>query len=65
MQRAAVRTVKDCWRKRRAMGRVYRLAAATAFLCIGPQLGFSADSGLITKESKHSVSETMQRFESR
>src|SRR5208282_786703 len=29
-----------------------------------PQLGCSADSGLITKESKHSVSETVQRFES-
>src|SRR5580693_1563079 len=38
--------------------------AATAFLCSVPQLSFSADSGLITKESKHSVSETAQRFES-
>src|SRR5258706_3153525 len=38
--------------------------AATAFLCLVPQLSFSADSGLITKESKHSVSETAQRFES-
>jgi uncharacterized protein (DUF302 family) len=46
-----------------AMGCVYRLAA-TAFLCLAPQLSFSADSGLITKESKHSVSETAQRFES-
>jgi uncharacterized protein (DUF302 family) len=45
------------------MGRVYRVAA-TAFLCLAPQLSFSADSGLITKESKHSVSETAQRFES-
>jgi uncharacterized protein (DUF302 family) len=44
------------------MGRIYRLAA-TAFLCLAPQLGFSADSGLVTKESKHSVSETVQRFE--
>src|SRR6266851_10191800 len=44
------------------MGRVYRLAAI-AFLCLAPQLGFSADSGLVTKESKHSVSETVQRFE--
>jgi uncharacterized protein (DUF302 family) len=42
---------------------VYQVAA-TAFLCLVPQLGFSADSGLITKESKHSVSETVQRFES-
>jgi uncharacterized protein (DUF302 family) len=42
---------------------VYRVAA-TAFLCLVPQLSFSADSGLITKESKHSVSETVQRFES-
>ena len=51
------------WRSRvAAMGWVYRLAA-TAFLCLVPQLGFSADSGLITKESKHSVSETVQRFE--
>jgi uncharacterized protein (DUF302 family) len=46
------------------MDRVYRLVAATAFLCLAPQLGFSADAGLITKESKHSVSETVQRFES-
>ena len=38
-------------------------AAATALLCLAPQLGYSADSGLITKESKHSVSETVQRFE--
>jgi uncharacterized protein (DUF302 family) len=45
------------------MGRVYRLIAATAFLCLAPQLGFPADSGLITKESKHSISETVQRFE--
>src|SRR5712691_6099385 len=45
------------------MGRVYRLAAI-AFLCLAPQLGFSADSGLVTKESKHSVSETAQKFES-
>jgi len=52
------------WRSRGAAMRwVYRLAA-TAFLCLVPQLGFSADSGLITKESKHSVSETVQRFES-
>jgi hypothetical protein len=42
---------------------VFRVAA-TAFLCFVPQLSFSADSGLITKESKHSVSETAQRFES-
>jgi uncharacterized protein (DUF302 family) len=42
---------------------VYRVAAA-AFLCLVPQLSFSADSGFITKESKHSVSETVQRFES-
>ncbi len=45
------------------MGRAYRLAA-TAFLCLAPQLGFSADSGLVTTESKHSVSDTVQRFES-
>ena len=51
------------WRSRgAAMGWVYCLAAS-AFLCLAPQLGFSADSGLITKESKHSVSETVQRFE--
>jgi uncharacterized protein (DUF302 family) len=31
---------------------------------LAPQLGFSADSGLVTKESKHSASETVQRFES-
>ena len=42
---------------------MYRVAA-TAFLCLVPHLSFSADSGLITKESKHSVSETAQRFES-
>ena len=42
---------------------VFRVAA-TAFLCLVPQPSFSADSGLITKESKHSVSETAQRFES-
>jgi len=45
------------------MGWVYRIGAA-AFLCLAPQLVFSADSGLITKQSKHSVSETVQRFES-
>jgi hypothetical protein len=42
---------------------LYRVVA-TAFLCLVPQLSFSADSGLITKESKHSASETAQRFES-
>ena len=42
---------------------LYRVVA-TAFLCLVPQLSFSTDSGLITKESKHSVSETAQRFES-
>jgi uncharacterized protein (DUF302 family) len=42
---------------------VYRIAAA-AFLCLAPQLSFAAESGLITKESKHSVGETVQKFES-
>jgi uncharacterized protein (DUF302 family) len=46
-----------------AMKWVYRVAV-TAFVCLAPQLSFSADSGLITKESKHSISETAQRFES-
>ena len=38
--------------------------AATTFLCLAPQLSFATDSGLITKVSKHSVSETAQKFES-
>ena len=37
--------------------------AETEFLCLVPQLSFSANSVLITKERKHSVSETAQRFE--
>ena len=41
----------------------YRVAAA-AFLCLMAQLSFAADSGLITKESKQSVGETAQKFES-
>lgn len=28
-----------------------------------PRMGFAADTGLITKQSNHSVSETIQRFE--
>lgn len=28
-----------------------------------PHVGFATDTGLITKQSKHSVSETIQRFE--
>jgi uncharacterized protein (DUF302 family) len=41
----------------------YRVAA-TVFLCLAPQLSFSADSGLITKERRHSVGETVKKFES-
>ena len=41
----------------------FNLVAVTAFVCLAPQLSYAADSGLITKESKHSVSETAQRFE--
>ena len=41
----------------------YRVAAA-AFLCLMAQLSFAAESGLITKESKQSVDETVQKFES-
>jgi uncharacterized protein (DUF302 family) len=41
----------------------YRVAA-TVFLCLAPQLSFSADLGLITKESRHSVGETVKTFES-
>jgi hypothetical protein len=46
-----------------AMKWVY-LVAVTAFVCLAPQLSYAADSRLITKESRHSVSETAQRFES-
>jgi uncharacterized protein (DUF302 family) len=37
--------------------------AATAVVLMVPQIGFSGDTGLITKQSKHSVPVTIQRFE--
>jgi uncharacterized protein (DUF302 family) len=47
----------------RAMKSVYRVTV-TAFVCLAPQPSFSADSGLITKESKNSVGDTAKKFES-
>ena len=40
----------------------YHVVAAIG-LCLVPQIGHSADSGLITKQSNHSVADTIQRFE--
>ena len=34
-----------------------------ASVCFFPHIGFAADVGLITKQSNHSVAETIQRFE--
>jgi hypothetical protein len=46
----------------RAMKSVYRVTV-TAFVCLAPQPSFSADSGLITKESKNSVGDCKRNIE--
>src|SRR5918911_1733048 len=41
----------------------WQYVAAVAGFCFVPHVGFAADAGLITKQSNHSVAETIQRFE--
>jgi uncharacterized protein (DUF302 family) len=44
------------------MTRLYYVMAVAGFCC-APHVGFAADTELITKQSNHSVAETIQRFE--
>src|SRR3954454_7496820 len=42
---------------------VHRIASIAVLLLV-PQICFSSDAGLITKQSKHSVTQTVEKFES-
>ena len=44
------------------MTRWQNIIAVVGFCC-SPHVGLAADAGLITKQSNHSVSDTIQRFE--
>jgi uncharacterized protein (DUF302 family) len=41
----------------------WQYAISAAGICFFPHVGLAADTGLITKQSNHSVAETIQRFE--